>query len=340
MKRVFCFAITFVLLLCIFSACSNPQTLDTNVPSDKPSENIDSSEGLEKGGSEGSESQKNDESDKNGETDVPSKESGHSSENEKHYVRDGSYIYFGEYPQTLKSSSVTVGGEADSRGYFLGSDGAYYAKVKATPYESGYKFSDGSSLTGSAEYYFKVEPIKWRILTENDGKALVVCESIIASGAYDDATNNYADSSVRAWLNDAFYKNAFSELEKALIVATEVDNSAASAGYTQSPNACANTSDKIFLLSYKDVTSVSYGFSGDSARIRKVSDYARAGGAWMSKSEWSEQYGNGLWLLRSPTDGGSSFVRECNYTGEVTDGGTNVASEHFGIAPALTLNLN
>ena len=249
MKRVFCFAIVISLLLCIFSACSNPQTLNTDAPSDKPSGEVQSSESLEKGESEGS----TDESTKSNESGDTSKESEPSTESEKHYIRNGAYVYFGEYPQTIKSASVTVGAEADSRGYFLGSDGAYYAKVKATPYESGYKFSNDSSLTSGIEYYFKVEPIKWRILTEGDGKAVLLCESIIANGSYDDATNNYADSNIRAWLNDSFYKAAFSDIEKAIIETTLVDNSAASAGYSQSANASANTNDKIFLLSYKEI---------------------------------------------------------------------------------------
>ena len=339
MKRVFCFAIAFILLLCMFSACSNPQMLDVDPSTDKALEENKSSEVLSEDKSESSEGEESDESDKSGESDEASKDDEASDKSEKHYVRDGAYIYFGEYPQTLKSASVTVGAEADSRGYFLGSDGSYYAKVKATPYESGYKFSNDSALASGIEYYFKVEPIKWRILSEANGKAVVLCESVIASGAYDDATNNYADSNIRAWLNDSFYKTAFNDLEKALIEMTAVDNSAASAGYSQSDNASSNTNDKIYLLSYKEATDESYGFS-NASRVKKLSDYARASGAWMSKSEWSEQYGSGLWLLRSPTNNGSTFVRECQYTGEVTDGGTNIASAYFGIVPALTLKLN
>lgn len=49
------------------------------------------------------------------------------------YVREGDYIYFGEYPQTIKEDNVVISTEQDSRGYFLGSDGAYYAKVVASP---------------------------------------------------------------------------------------------------------------------------------------------------------------------------------------------------------------
>ena len=93
----------------------------------------------------------------------------------------------------------------DADGYYLGSDGERYAKVVADPYpfNSGYTFSNNSSVIDGNTYYFKVEPIRWRILSERDGKAFILCDSIIASKAYDAGNNNnYANSDIRAWLND------------------------------------------------------------------------------------------------------------------------------------------
>jgi len=43
-------------------------------------------------------------------------------------------IYFGEYPQTIKADDVEITDIKDERGYFLGSDGNYYAKVISKPY--------------------------------------------------------------------------------------------------------------------------------------------------------------------------------------------------------------
>lgn len=169
---------------------------------------------------------------------------------------------------------------------------------------------------------------------------MIVCESINANGQYDDASNNYADSVIRAWLNDSFYKTAFDDKERALIQATTVDNSVASTGYGSNSNVCSNTNDKVFLLSYKDVSNSSYGFSSNASRMRKLSDYARASGAWMSKSDWDGQYGGGIWMLRSPADSSNAFVRECHYNGEITEGGNNVSGKYFGIVPALTLKLS
>ena len=268
------------------------------------------------------------------------------------YNRNGNYIYFGEYPQTLKADDVTITTTTDSRGYYLGSDGFYYAKVTADPCDSGYTFSSGTPVKDGTVYYFKVEPIRWRILSENGDTAFILCDSIIANKAFDEYNggnydNNYADSTIRAWLNDQFYNTAFTGLQKELINTVLVDNSAASTGDGSTPFACEDTNDKIFLLSQKEVTDSAYGFASsdskrdaanDTARRMTVSDYARATGSWMDTS--SDYYGNGYWWLRSPR----YFLDEyyiagrVNYRGnannhDIVDYGSN------GVVPALQIRL-
>ena len=253
----------------------------------------------------------------------------------------GSYILFGEYPQALKAESVTVGITADSRGYYLGSDGFYYAKVMADPNNSGYTFSSGAKVTDGTVYYFKVEPIRWRILSDDGTNALILCDSIIANKRYDDSSNNYANSEIRAWLNEAFYNTTFNDLQKALVNTVTVDNSVESTGYSSNSYACENTSDKVFLLSYKEVTNADYGFSSsgqsDTARQMTVSDYARATGAYMSTS--SSYYGNGYWWLRSPYYDLSTYARDVDYDGFVNDINSNVYYSKYGVVPALQIRL-
>ena len=262
---------------------------------------------------------------------------------------DGGYILFGQYPQTIKAANVSIiSTTPDTDGYYLGSDGERYAKVVADPYNSSrYKFSDNSSVTSGNIYYFKVEPIRWRILSESDGNAFILCDSIIANKAYDNFNNNYAKSDIRAWLNDEFYKTAFGALQQALIQTTEVDNSAKSTGYSSNPHACENTFDKVFPLSYSEVTNSAYGFASssstdDTARRMLTSDYSRATGAYMSTE--SSYYGNGRWWLRSPDDDSSDYARGVNdrggadYSGYV--GYSIVPYDHYGVVPALNLTLS
>ena len=169
------------------------------------------------------------------------------------YTREGDYIYFGEYPQTIKADNVTVGDVADEDGYYLGSDGERYAKMVADPYNSHFTFSDGSKMIGGETYYFKVEPIRWRILSENKNGAFILADSIIENRVYDaGGSNNYMNSDIRAWLNGDFLDIAFEDLAQSLIKMTTVNNSAYSTGYDGNIYACANTSDRVFLLSYRE----------------------------------------------------------------------------------------
>ena len=273
---------------------------------------------------------------------------------EQVYTRSGNYIYFGEYPQTIKAADVTVGDVADEDGYYLGSDGERYAKVVAAPNGSNYTFSDNSSVISGNTYYFKVEPIRWSILSESDGNALILCDSIIANHYYhhthlsttiDGQTvyaNNYKYSDIRAWLNDEFYKTAFGDLQQALIQTTQVDNSAQSTGYSSNPYACENTFDKVFLLSYREVTNSAYGFASsystkDTARRMLTSDFSRATGAYMSTD--SSYYGNGWWWLRSPDNDLFSYARNVRYLGSA-DNYDYVLRDYRGVVPALNLMLS
>lgn len=249
---------------------------------------------------------------------------------------------FGEYPQTIKANNITVGTSTDTRGYCLGSDGYYYAKVTATPCSSGYTFSTSATVSSGTVYYFKVEPIKWRILSESGGTALILCESIIANMWYDGSSNNYMNSEIRAWLNGEFYNKAFTALQQELIQITNVDNSVYSTGYSSNSYACDNTNDKIFLPSYREMVNTAYGFSSDysaydTARRRLTSDYSRATGVWMSTN--TTYYGNGYWWLRSPSSLDSDIARGVDYYGSIYYN-YYVSDTSYGVVPALRLRLS
>ena len=258
------------------------------------------------------------------------------------YVRIDDYIWFGEYPQSLKAENVTVTDTADARGYFLGSDGAYYAKVVATPYANNYKFANETAVTEGTAYYFKVEPIRWTVLEEMNGEALILCDSIMTNHRYDDDANHYELGEIRAWLNETFYEVAFNDLQKKIVAVTTVDNSASSTGNASNDYACEDTEDKVFLPSFGEITDDRYGFAtecgtADHQRKMMTSDYARANGAFVNQAK--TDVGNGSWWLRSPYAANSSNAHVALYTGTVSEGGANVASSSYGIVPALRITL-
>jgi hypothetical protein len=270
----------------------------------------------------------------------------------------GEYVLFGEYPQTLKAVGVTVYETQDARGYYSASDGAYYAKVGINPHTypyEGYMFSDGiTPVVKNNTYYFKVEPIKWRILSEGAGGARLICENILdfhifnevyegqnAEGAY---ANNYKTSGIREWLNNEFYSKAFNTTQRQLAVKLLVDNSAASTKDDPNPYACANTADFIFLPSYREVVNTEYGFNEsekekDTLRKRLTSDYSRARGVYMNSDSASADYGNGRWYTRSPISTSHARVSAVETDGALFGSTGWIHYDGYGVVPAMAIRL-
>ena len=303
---------------------------------------------------------------------------------EQVYRRDGNAIYFGSYPQTkITDNTITTalvnrmgakptpsdsGSWISYKYYINGSNtadfmwykdleyngekyrGVYFTQYR--PYYTTYSSSTGNSYQDdngfytSTVYWFKYEPIKWRILEEKDGKAFLLCDIAIDSQEYYPSNstssfnhnggsgyaNNYALSNIRKWLNETFYNTAFNDLQKELVQVTKVDNSVASTGYSSNQYACADTNDKVFLLSYKEATTY---MTSSTARRMKSTDYAKSQGCWQSTD--SSYKGNCWWWLRSPYDYNSYNARDVNYDGGV--GNDYVNFTYTGVVPALWIRL-
>ncbi len=200
-------------------------------------------------------------------------------------------------------------------------NGSKYRAVKINqyrPYRTGntssetYQYDNGYNKGNI--YYFKYEPLSWRILDPSEG--YVMCNQIIDSQAYQnfiyyngseyynsEACENYASdwvtSSLRQWLNNSFYKTAFSEEEKSQIGTSHLENKSKHSSTYDS----ADTYDKIFLISYYDAANSAYGFdsssdANDAARQLKGTDYAKCQGLYVSSS----YDGPSWWRLRSPNN--------------------------------------
>ena len=242
------------------------------------------------------------------------------------------YVDFGYWPQTVKAADVTVyTGLSKKVGiftYYLGSDSNYYVQRSGN--------------------YYKVEPIRWRVLTDNyidadgtpTGNALLLAEKILTGGIDWDANvvvgnitqsvagNKYIWSNIRRWLNGnteegdisdykgtpGFLQTAFTTDAQGKIAPTIVNNTADSTtptngGFTHSPFIGGNTTDKIFLLSMREATTAIYGF----AESFDNSDSARS----RVPTDYAKATGatGGWWWLRSSFYESSSTVRTIHSPG-------------------------
>lgn len=279
---------------------------------------------------------------------------------DSYYTRSGDYIYFGSYPQSevtdakLKASLTSAAGSQsawNSYDYCIKSkvssfmkykdityNGAKYRGVCFTQYRPDWVADESSEATSQQDnygyytntiYWFKYEPIKWKIIAESKGDAFLVSDVILDARDFDgdeDYSNNYADSQIRKWLNGSFCNTAFTGEEILKIKTSLVDNSAKSTGNSENPYACPNTYDKVFILSRVEAIERNYGFGIDSQRIKTSTSYAKAQG--VSDTCY--------WWLRSPVTK-SGFARTVDVDGEI--GGNYVDRTNAGIVPAIHLTI-
>ena len=305
----------------------------------------------------------------------------------------GDHIEYGNYPQSKVTDESTLALlESKSKNwisyrYYSGSgswydgkmepsDYMFYADIdvdgdglrdyravridKYRPYCTGYTFSnskscqDGNGYTTGKIYYFKFEPIEWRILDPIDG--LIMTEKIIDSQAYnsflllsgtvpedgDDAywgdadktyyANDYYNSSIRQWLNNDFYNTAFTSSQANNIRKdVTLNNDCYSSSYPQYNSQASN--DKIFLLSYEEARTSAYGFNSsalndDPSRDTMGTDYANSQGLLVYCN-------NSQWWLRSPNSR-SNVVFVIYSGGFVNDKG--LTDTGVGVRPACRLS--
>lgn len=298
-------------------------------------------------------------------------------------------VVFGSYPQslvtdeTIKSSlNSMVGTLPDffnnytwtSYGYYIQNstsknfmwyqdielDNVKYRAVYFTDYrpywtgnisEAGSSYQDEHGYYKRNVYFFRYDPIVWRVLGIDNinNKAFLMADIALDSQEFNYTQNSHTDengntiygnnyeySTIRAWLNDNFYNLAFTEEEKQLILTTLVDNSIDSTYSTDSAinmYVCNDTYDKIFLLSHKEVKTMDYGQGDVEKRTLTSSDYAKCQGGYIN----SYNKDKSRWWLRSP----SSYSGK---NGMMVDIGSNIDSRGVAytdnfVVPALWLSL-
>lgn len=155
------------------------------------------------------------------------------------------------------------------------------------------------------------EPIKWRVIDQQDDKILIISQGALEIMPMYDGDSfpvdglTWENCTVRSWLNDEFYNTAFTPEEQAQILVTHVDNGVGDLSDEYARDTGNDTDDRIFIQA-NDATNIdgvtlqtqvpgnAYLFSDPRNRSAIVTDYAIA-----EFSRPTSDYGNVLCWTRT-----------------------------------------
>lgn len=174
---------------------------------------------------------------------------------------------------------------------------------------------------------YKKEPIEWRVLAVEDGKALVISQYALDCKRYNEERVNtsWEECTLRKWLNSNFLNSAFDSTEQNLIQLSTVT---ADKNPKYSTNQGNDTKDKVFLLSAKEAEQY---FKNDEDRKCNPTELIINKGAYQHEGQcW--------WWLRSLgyNSGSATLV---STGGSVRFYGDGVYYNYVSVRPALWINL-
>lgn len=128
------------------------------------------------------------------------------------------------------------------------------------------------------------EPIKWRVLSVDGSDAFLLADQVLDWQQWNDSqggfhqfqTVTWKDTSLRTWLNQSFYQEAFSQDEQAAIKETTITNTGDSEYVLDGEDSV----DKVYLLSKSEAENSDYGLplekvQGDNKRITGCTEYVK-----------------------------------------------------------------
>ncbi|MEI6580387.1 MAG: DUF6273 domain-containing protein, partial [Eubacteriales bacterium] len=269
-------------------------------------------------------------------------------------IKTGDIIEYGSYPQakvtdeslitslnvqTLSTdNTVTYANEKYQRVYFS----QYTSSLGGTTTDVEATLQDDNGYYINTVYWFKFEPIQWRVLSNAAGEIFVMAEKLLDSKAYNqvNADVTWETCTIRNWLNNDFLNTAFNSTERAKIKTSTVVNEDNSFYGTEGGN---DTNDKVFLPSFSEIHDSAYGFitnydAGDTAREAVGSDFSKCNGLAVNSNE-GDYFGNGNWWLRTPAEGSSGACFVIDYGIAIRWYKDDVNTTVVGVRPALKINL-
>lgn len=214
-------------------------------------------------------------------------------------------------------------------------------ETEEPPRFEGDALSVGDSVTMGVYFDESDEemlPLEWTVLKVEKHRALIITDKCIDQLPFDKttykagATVTWESGSLREWLNGEFYSLVFTDAEKAKILNGGAEDAIAistAANIRTDIGACADTYDKVFLLSADEAEEL---FADDAARTAKSTVFAMDNGARVEN-------GNAAWWLRTM---GETYDRAAvvSHDGKINYTGYNVNFGSAAVRPCMWIATN
>ena len=174
------------------------------------------------------------------------------------------------------------------------------------------------------------EPIEWKVLDVQDGKALVISKYGLDCKPYNTLKTDitWETCSLRKWLNSDFINEAFGAKEQQNIAVTKLSNQDNPKTGTKGGK---DTEDKVFLLDFVELRTY---FDSDNGKQCKATKYAIEKGATKDFED------NCYWWLRSPGVNKNTAIF-VDMSGRTNNGvGTYNQYAYCTVRPAMWVDLS
>ncbi|MDE6634984.1 MAG: hypothetical protein K2K09_00055, partial [Lachnospiraceae bacterium] len=242
----------------------------------------------------------------------------------------------------LSSYEVAYAGEVDSKGRETASestDKISADKIREPRIKNGVTTWDCVYFGSYSQNctFEKQQDIEWRVLSVNGDDAFLLADKVLDVKPYNEKMEDvtWETCSLRKWLNNNFYNEAFNDEEKKAVIETMVFNQS-----NNDVEGGKDTKDKVYLLSIAEAEHADYGFdtkfgSNSETREAKGTDYAKVNNVSGNKNG----NGFGYWWLRSP-GGYSNNASRVGDEGGGSSFGDVVSFSMNGVRPALHIDLS
>lgn len=194
--------------------------------------------------------------------------------------------------------------------------------LSSAPTDAGTLQSEEEASVNTVTFgSYQGQDIDWYVLDNTDGKALLLSVHALDARPFSEEAATWDVSSIRTWLNDDFYHEAFNDTERQEILADRLNNGD---DLDYGTSAGQNTEDHVFLLSASEAEK----YLSKEETTTSPTDYALSQGAYTNGSGYC------AWWLRSPgmnDDGPAYYSSQGDIGTRAHKGSENI----IGVRPAM-----